>query len=137
MAVPSYEMSAEQIHENIMTQFKHHVENYELPQSLANMPRNNFFMTTKHLAESVTDKDIHTLTSLWRKYATIKRYVNNIITRFKMSHMIRRPPSHFGSHFPLFVAPLPRLLSHIRYHLILPHHSISYSFQVIYSLLHY
>lgn len=80
MAVPSYEMSAEQIHENIMTQFKHHIENYKLPQSLTNMQRNNFFRTTKHLAESVTENDIHTGTSLWRKFATIKRYVNNIIT---------------------------------------------------------
>ena len=80
MAVPTYDMSAEQIHESILTQFKHHVENYKLPSNLAKMPRIHFFRTTKHLAKSVSDNDIHTGISLWRKFAMIKKYVNNVIT---------------------------------------------------------
>jgi hypothetical protein len=40
MAVPTYDMSSERLHEHIMT-FKHHVENYKLPANLAKFPRNN------------------------------------------------------------------------------------------------
>ena len=80
MAVPTHEMSAERIHENIMTQFKHHVENYKLPSSWAKFPRNNFFRTTKHLADSVLSNDIHTGISLWRKFGALKKYINNDIT---------------------------------------------------------
>jgi hypothetical protein len=64
MAVPTYDMSSERLHEHIMTQFKHHVENYKLPANLAKFPRNNFFRTTKHLAESVSVNDMHTGRSL-------------------------------------------------------------------------
>ena len=102
MAVPSYEMSAEQIHGNIMTQFKHHVEIYKLPQSLTNMPWNNFFRTTKHVAESVTENDIHTGTSLWRKFSTIKRYVNNIITPIYIVTVTGTPYTVLGSFSTIF-----------------------------------
>jgi hypothetical protein len=70
-----------------MTQFKHHVENYKLPANLAKFPRNNFFRTTKHLAESVSVNDIHTGLSLWRKFASLKKYVNNIITPIYLKNL--------------------------------------------------
>ena len=80
MAVPSYEMSAEQIHRNMSTQFRNHVENYRMPNMLAKFPRNNFFRTCKHLTKVVQGKYIHTGVSLWRKFAQIRKYVNNVIT---------------------------------------------------------
>jgi hypothetical protein len=87
MAVPTYDMSSERLDEHIMTQFKHHVENYKLPANLAKFPRNNFFRTTKHLAESVSVNDIHTGLSLWRKFASLKKYVNNVITPIYLKNL--------------------------------------------------
>lgn len=80
LAVPSYEMSGEQIHEQILTQFKHHVTNYKLPSNMTNMPRDRLFRTNKHLHATVGEKDLHTGLSLWRKFAVIKKYIVNVIT---------------------------------------------------------
>jgi hypothetical protein len=77
LAVPSYEMSAEQIYEAMMRQFKHHVESYKLPPNLTEMPKERLFKTANHLVEKATLKDIHTGMSLWRKYGQIKKYLVN------------------------------------------------------------
>jgi hypothetical protein len=79
--------SSQRLHEHIMTQFKHHVEKYKLPANLAKFPRNNFFRTTKHLAESVSANDIHTGLSLWRKFAALKKYVNNVTTPIYLKNL--------------------------------------------------
>jgi hypothetical protein len=79
LAVPSYEMSAEQIYEAMMRQFKHHVESYKLPPNLTGMPKERLFKTANHLIEKATLKDTHTGMSLWRKYGQIKKYIVNVI----------------------------------------------------------
>lgn len=87
MAVPSYEMSAEQIYDNMSTQYKCHVENYKLPQHLGNMPKERLFRTQKHLHKTVSNKDMHTGMSLWRKFAQIKKYVINVITSLYVKNL--------------------------------------------------
>lgn len=80
LAVPSYEMSAEQINDAMMRQYKHHVESYKLPPNLSGMPKERLFRTANHLMEKAAPKDMHTGMSLWRKYGQIKKYIVNIIT---------------------------------------------------------
>lgn len=77
LAVPSYEMSAEKIQETILEQFKHHCKNEKYS---AGQPTNLYFRTSKHCDKDVSEKDFHTGLSLWRKYSSIKKYVNNMIT---------------------------------------------------------
>ena len=80
LAIPTYEMSADQIHEHMLTQYRHHVEKYRLPPHLEKMPKDRFFRTKKHLQSTVTEKDLHTGMSLRRKIALIKKYIVNVIT---------------------------------------------------------
>jgi hypothetical protein len=78
LAVPSHEMSPEQIYDAMMRHFKHHVENYKLPPNLTGMPKERLFNTAYHLVEKATLKDMHTGMSLWRKYGQIKKYIANV-----------------------------------------------------------
>jgi hypothetical protein len=73
-------MSAEQINDAMMRQYKHHVESYNLPPNLSGMPKERLFRTANHLIEKAAPKDMHTGMSLWRKYGQIKKYIVNIIT---------------------------------------------------------
>lgn len=75
--IASNEMSQEQIYEQMSAQFKCAVDAVKLPKGMA---KNTFYRTTRHLDDHVDDKDLHTGATLWRKFSTIKRYVNNIIT---------------------------------------------------------
>jgi hypothetical protein len=49
LAVPSFEMSAEQINDSMMRQFKHHVEQFKLPAHFSGLPKERFFRTANHL----------------------------------------------------------------------------------------
>ena len=80
LAIPTYEMSADQIHEHMLTQYRHHVEKYRLPPHLVKMSKDRLFRTNKHLHSTVTEKDLRTGMSLWRKFASIKKYIVNVIT---------------------------------------------------------
>lgn len=84
MAVPSHEMSQEQIFELMMTQFKHHVSALRIPNGI---PKNIYFRTCKHLEDNITNKEMHTGLSLWRKFSAIKKYVNNNITSIFVKHL--------------------------------------------------
>jgi hypothetical protein len=87
MAVPSFEMSSDKIHDNMLIQYKYHVESYKLPPNLSSMPKERLFRTNKHLAKDVTNKDMHSGVSLWRKYGQIKKYVLNSITPIYMKNL--------------------------------------------------
>ena len=80
LAVPSFEMSAEQINEAMMRQFKHHVEQFKLPTHFTGLPKERFFRTANHLVEKAAPKDMHTGMSLWRKYGMIKKYILSVLT---------------------------------------------------------
>ena len=68
VAVPSHDMFQEQIHDAMMTQFKHHVSSAKLTPGT---PKNIYYRTLKHLDIEVTNKDFHTGISLWRKFSSI------------------------------------------------------------------
>ena len=80
MIVPSNDMTIEQIHDRMLTQFHAHVANWNPVNSLRNVSKDKFFRTCKHLADDVPKTDEHSGQSLWRKYAEIKKYVVNQIT---------------------------------------------------------
>ena len=92
VAVPSHDMFQEQIHDAMMTQFKHHVSSAKLTPGT---PKNIYYRTLKHLDVEVTNKDFHTGISLWRKFSSIKKYVNNNITSIFVKHLgpDGQPPS--------------------------------------------
>lgn len=92
MAVPTQEMTSEQIYESMMTQFKHHVATVRLASG---RPKNLFFRTSRHLEKEVSDKELRTGTSLWRKLKAIKKYVNNNITSIFVKNLgpDGQPPS--------------------------------------------
>jgi hypothetical protein len=105
MAIPSYEMSADQIHANMMTQFKYHVESFKLPPNLSAMPKERLFRTSNHLATEARSKDMHTGLSLWRKYSQIKKYVKSMITPIMNRHLgpDGNPPSGHNMESILFM----------------------------------
>ena len=69
LSLPSHEMDSASTFANMFIQFKRHLERVKLPQGFA---KNNFFRTSRHLNEAVTDKKIHDGASLWRKFCAIK-----------------------------------------------------------------
>jgi hypothetical protein len=80
LAVPSFEMSAEQIYDAMMKQFKFHVEQFKMPANFTGLPKERFFRTANHLIEKASPKDMHTGMSLWRKFGSIKKYILSVLT---------------------------------------------------------
>ena len=74
LAVPSNELNSKQIDEAIKIQFVNHVANirHNLPCS-----QDAFLRSSRHCDHTVTDKDLHNGLTLWRRFLSIKKYVNN------------------------------------------------------------
>ena len=77
LSIPSSEMDSKTIFAKMLEQFDYHVKRVKLPQGLA---KNTYYRTSRHLDETVTEKEIHDGQSLWRKFSAIKKFVNNQIT---------------------------------------------------------
>lgn len=77
LAVPSQEMNSQQIDEAMISQFTSHIDNirHNLPCSPDVSLR-----SSRHCDHSVTEKDLHNGSTLWRKFGAIKKHVNNQIT---------------------------------------------------------
>ena len=73
LTVPSQEMNSQQINEAMMS----HIAN--IRHNLPCFP--DVFLRSSRLCDhSVTEKDLHNGSTLWRKFGAIKKYVNNQIT---------------------------------------------------------
>jgi hypothetical protein len=77
LAVPSHDMHGKDIDAAMFTQFTHHVAN---SRHNLDAPQDTFLRSSRHLDPTCSDKDYHTGSTLWRKYAAIRKYVNNNIT---------------------------------------------------------
>ena len=67
--------------------FDYHVKRVKLPQGLA---KNTFYRTSRHLDETVTEKEIHDGQSLWRKFSAIKKFSAMRSRRSRRSWRSRR-----------------------------------------------
>lgn len=92
MAVPTQEMSSIDIYKAMMKQF---IEHAALVRLSAGTPKNIFFRTSRHLDQEVSNKDLHTGVSLWRKFKAIRKYINNNITSIFVKNLgpDGKPPS--------------------------------------------
>ena len=92
LAVPSNEMKSHEIDEAIMIQFVNHVAliRHNLPCS-----QDGFLRSSRHCDHTVTEKDLHNGSTLWRKFLSIKKYVNNRITPLYVKNLgpDGQPPS--------------------------------------------
>ena len=92
LSVPGHEMHGEDINTAMFTQFKYHV--LKRRHNL-DAPENTFLRSSRHPDATCSDKDFHNGATLWRKYAAIKKYVNNNITSIYVKHLgpDGQPPS--------------------------------------------
>jgi hypothetical protein len=92
LSIPLQEMSGKEIDAAMMTQFLCHVAN---ASHVPGAPKDAFLRSTRHLDATVSDKDMHNGTTLWRKFAAIKKYVNNQITPLYVKNLgpDGKPPS--------------------------------------------
>ena len=92
LSVPGHEMHGEEINNAMFTQFKYHVLN---SRHTLDAPQDTFLRSARHLDVTCGEKDYHNGVSLWRKYSSIKKYVNNNITSIYVKHLgpDGKPPS--------------------------------------------
>ena len=92
LAVPSNEMKSHEIDETIMIQLVNHIDltHHNLPCS-----QDAFLRSSRHCDHIVMEKDLHNGSTLWRKYLSIKKYVNNQITPLYVKNLgpDGQPPS--------------------------------------------
>lgn len=93
LAVPSHDMHGKDIDIAMFDQFTNHVNITR--HNFADAPLDTFLRSSRHLDATCTDKDYHTGSTLWRKFAAIKKYVNNNITPIyvKLLGPDGKPPS--------------------------------------------
>ena len=77
LSILSSKMDSKTIFKSMFDQFDCHVKRIKLPQGLA---KNAYYRTSRHLDETVTEKEIHDGKLFRKEYSAIKKYVNNKIT---------------------------------------------------------